>query len=202
MKFIAQHYSLPARRLSRNATAALVRAAELALYDSARDLLEDARQQAAWIVEQARDEADAEIATLRRREQASRDERDAEEEQRHWSRAHQLEAHYQALRQQLTEALEPLLDQALTQALQQIALSVDAVSRLRAVAAALEQGMPNPAGATLWVSSMDAGLLPALGELPWALEISADLPAGHCSLVGVAGAWQCDFETMLARVLA
>lgn len=202
MTFIARDYTLPAQRLRTGATAALVRAADLALYASARELLEQARQQAAQIVQQAREDATAEAAASRQHEQAAQAAQRAEDEQQRWASTQQLESGYQALRQQLTQNLETMLDQALTQALQQLAIQTDAAGRLGAVTKALAHSMPNPAGATLWVSGMDAGLLPSLGELPWAVEISPELPSGHCSLIGTGGAWQCDFETLLARVAA
>ena len=196
MSFVSRHYTLPVT------TSAVLRAADLELYASARVLLEQAKLQAAEIVEQARAQAALEVAVLRQQEQEAQACRRSEDEQRSWAQAQQLEVGYQALRQQLTQALTPLLDQALTQVLQHLALQTDAVDRLRAVTAALARCVPNALGATLWISGADAGLLPTLGELPWAIEISATLAAGHCSLVGSGGAWQCDFASLLARVAA
>jgi hypothetical protein len=199
MKFVTRHYTLPVQRLCTSATAALVSAADLEVYASARMLLEQARQQAAQFVQQARDEAEADIAALRQQEQAAQAARHSEGEQQHWLLAQQLETHYQDLRQKLTQNLEPLLDQALAHALRQLTLQIDPIERLRAVTAALAHYVPDPTGATLWISAKDTALLATLGKLPWTVEILVTLPAGHCSLVGPGGAWQCDFDTLLSR---
>jgi type III secretion protein L len=202
MKFVARHYTLPAQPLATSATGTVVRAADLALYASAGALIEQAQWQAAQIVQRAREEAAAEVALLRQQAHNADQARLAADESQRWAVAHQLETSYQVLRQQLTRSLQPILDQALAQALQQLALPLDAAARLGAVTAALAQCVPHSAGATLWVSGADVSCLPALGELPWAVEISAELAAGHCSLVGSSGAWQCDFTTLLTRVVA
>jgi hypothetical protein len=202
MKFIARHYISPAQPLAASAMGPVVRAADLALYSSAATLVEQARLQAAQIVQHARDTMAAEMALLHQHEHAAQQARITEDEAQRWSQACQLETAYRALHQHLTQNLQPVLDQALAQALQQLALPLDATARLHAVTAALARCVPNPTGATLWVSGADVSNLAALGKLPWAVEISVELAAGHCSLVGSGGAWQCDFASLLARVAA
>jgi flagellar biosynthesis/type III secretory pathway protein FliH len=176
---------------------------ELELLGQGRDIVADARREAAGILADAQRTADAMLAKHREELKRERNALLAEAETRLWKEA---DAHRQSLETRFAEFTGQLEEQALPvvrQAIATLAGEMPDEQRVRASVLALLAEAGRPADSVLHVNAQDrAALAPMEDKLGWPIEIDDRLEPGACKLISRRGEWNSSFAGRLERLLA
>jgi len=174
----------------------------LAEVETARTVIERAKDEAARLLDEARAKAEA-LADQRLQEREDAlSRRQQELEQRLWrSAADYAEAVGREWEQSLAD-MEAGATALVGKALARLVEQVPAHERLRACVAELIAQAGVPDTGVLLVAAEDQAAVQALGDrVPWPVQCSGEVAAGVVRLVCTQGRWECDVGSALERLL-